>query len=61
MEYSRGTLSPLFFRVALIPLRKKLNAADFEYQVQGTERKISHLLYIDEVKLLGRSEDDLGN
>ena len=30
-------------------------------QVHGTERKICHLLYTDELKLLGRSEDDLEN
>jgi len=27
----------------------------------GTEREISHLLYMDDLKLLGRSDDDLEN
>jgi hypothetical protein len=35
--------------------------ADCGYQVYRTERKISYLLYLDDMKLLGRSEDDLQN
>jgi hypothetical protein len=42
-----------------IPLTKELNRADCGYQVHGTERKISHLLYMDDMKLLGRNENDL--
>ena len=39
------SLLPLFFCIALIPLTNELNRADCGYQVHGTERKISHLLY----------------
>ena len=52
-------LSPLFFCIALIPLTNELNRADCGYRVHGTERKISHLLYMDDLKLLGRNENDL--
>jgi hypothetical protein len=38
-----------------------LNRADCGYKVNGTERKISHLLYMDDLKLLGRNENDLEN
>jgi len=38
-----------------------MNRADCGYQVRGTERKISHLLYMDDLKLLGRNEKDLEN
>jgi len=31
----------------------------FGYQAHRTERKLSHLLYMDDLKLLGRNEDDL--
>ena len=31
------------------------------YQVHGTERKISHLLYMDDLKLLCRNENELKN
>ena len=54
-------ISPLFFCIALIPLTNELNRADCGYQVHGTERKISHLLYMDDLKLLGRNENELKN
>jgi len=38
-----------------------MKRADCGYQVHGTERKISHLLYMDDLKLLGRNESDLEN
>jgi len=53
------SLSPLLFCIARIPLTNELNRADCGYQVHGTERKISHLMYMDDVKLLGRNENDL--
>ena len=53
--------SPLLFCIALIPLTNVLNRADCECQVHGTERKISHLMYMDDLKLLGRNENDLKN
>ena len=54
-------LSPLLFCIALIPLTNELNRTDRGYQVHGTERKISHLLYMDDLKLLGRNDNDLEN
>ena len=59
--FQGDSLSPLFYFIALIPLTNKLNRADCGYQVHGTERKVSHLLYIDDLKLLGRNENDLKN
>ena len=38
-----------------------MNRVDCGYQVHGTERKISHLLYVDDLKLLGRNENHLKN
>ena len=55
------SLSPLHFCIALIPLTNELNRADCGYQVHGTERKISHLMYMDDLKLLGRNENELKN
>jgi hypothetical protein len=55
------SLSPLLFCIALIPLTNELNRADCGYQISGTERKISHLLYMDDLKLLGRKENNLKN
>jgi len=59
--FQGDSLSPLLFCIALIPLTKELNRTDCGYQVHGTERKISHLLYMDDLKLLGRNENDLKN
>jgi len=46
--------SPLLFCIAL-------NCAECGYQVHRTEGKISHLLCVDDWKLLGRNEDSLEN
>ena len=59
--FQGDSLSPLLFCIALIPLTNELNRADCGYQVHGTERKISHLLYMDDLKLLGRNENGLKN
>jgi len=59
--FQRDSLLPLLFCIALIPLTNELNRADCEYQVHGTERKISYLLYMDDLKLLGRNKNDLKN
>jgi hypothetical protein len=49
-------LSPYLFCIALIPLTHELN----RYKC-GTERKISHLPYMDDRKLRGSSEEELRN
>ena len=59
--FQRDSLSPSLLCVAFIPLTNQLNRADYGYQVHGTERKINHLLYTGDLKLLGRKEDDLEN
>ena len=59
--FQGDSLSPLLFCIALTPLTNELNGADCGYQVHGTERKISHLLYMDDLKLLGRNENELKN
>jgi len=56
-----GSYSSLIISIALIPLTKELNTAECGYQVHGTERKISHLLYMGDLKLLGRSENEFKN
>src|SRR5215469_1792377 len=57
----RGLSQPLLFCIAFIPLTNQLNRADCGYRVHGTERKISHLLYMDDLKLLGKNENGLRN
>ena len=50
----RGLSFAILFCIALIPVTNDLNSADCGYQVHGTERKLSHLLYMYDLKLLGR-------
>jgi hypothetical protein len=45
--------------IVFISLTHELNRVDCGYQVYGAERKISHLLCMDDLKLLSRSEEDL--
>jgi hypothetical protein len=59
--FQGDSLSPLLFSTALIPLTNELKRTDCGYQVHGTERKICYLLYMDDLKLLGRNENDLKN
>ena len=59
--FQGDSLSPLLFCVALISLTNELNRADCGYQAHGSERKISHLLYMDDLKFVGRNENDLKN
>ena len=59
--FQGDSLSPLLFCIAIIPLTNELNRADCGYQVHGTERKISHFSYMDDLKLLGGNENDLKN
>jgi hypothetical protein len=51
--FQGDSLSPLLSCTALIPLTIELNRSKCGYQVYGTERKINHLLYTDDLKLIG--------
>jgi hypothetical protein len=44
-----------------IPITYELNRHNCGYKIHGTEMKISHLLYVDDLKLIGRSEEELTN
>jgi hypothetical protein len=59
--FQGDSLSPILFCIALIPITNELNRSNYGYQIHGTERKISHLLYMDDLKLIGRSEEELTN
>ena len=45
----------------MVVRRQRVNRTDGGYQIHGSERKIYHLLYVDDVKLLGRYGDDFEN
>jgi hypothetical protein len=54
--FQGDSLSPLIFCIALIPLTNELNRTECGYRIHRTDRKISHLLYMDDLKLLGRDK-----
>jgi hypothetical protein len=59
--FQGDSLSPLLFCIAVIPLTLELNRSKCGYQVYGTESKINYLLYMDDLKLTWRSEEELRN
>jgi hypothetical protein len=59
--FQGDSLSPLLFCTALIPLTHELNISERGYQLYGTEKKINHLIHMDDLKLIGRSEEELRN
>jgi hypothetical protein len=59
--FQSDSLLPLLFCIVLIPLTHELNGSKCGYQVCGTERKINHLLYMDDLNLIERNEEELRN
>jgi len=57
--FQGDSLSPLLFVAALIPLTIILRQTGFGYQTSKNAAKISHLLYMDDLKLYGKSAAEL--
>jgi hypothetical protein len=57
--FQGNSLSPLLFCICLIPLTEQLNRLNTGYEEHTTNTKISHLLYMDDLKLIGKSEKEL--
>ena len=57
--FQGDSLSPLVFVLALIPLSLILRKAKTAYEFSGSKEKISHLLFMDDLKLYSRSEKEL--
>jgi hypothetical protein len=57
--FQGDSLSPLLFRICLIPLNEQLNGLNTGYEEHTTKTKISHLLYMDDLKLIAKSEEEL--
>ena len=57
--FQGDSLSPLLFCNCLIPLTELLNRLNTEYEEHKTKTKISHLLYMDDLKLIAKSEEEL--
>jgi hypothetical protein len=57
--FQMDSLSPLLFCICLIPLTEQLNRLNTGYEEHTTKTKISHLLYMDDLKLIAKSEEEL--
>jgi hypothetical protein len=57
--FQGDSLSPLLFCICLIPLTEQLNRLNTGYEEHITKTKISHLLYMDDLKLNAKSEEEL--
>jgi len=53
--FQGDSLSPLPFCICLIPLTEQLNRLNTGYEEHTTKTKISHLLYMDDLKLITKS------
>ena len=56
--FQGDNLSPLLFVICIIPLTHVLRKAKERYTLGGGE-KINHLLFMGDLKLHGKSENDL--
>jgi hypothetical protein len=57
--FQGDSLSPLLFCICLIPLTEQLSRLNTGFEEHTTKTKISHLLYTDDLKLTGKSEEEL--
>ena len=54
--FQGDSLSPLLFVMALIPLTLVLRKVKAGYDLAGRRRVVNHLLFMDDLKLYGKSE-----
>ena len=57
--FQEHSLSPLLFCICLIPLTEQMNRLNTGYEQHVTKTKISHLLYMDDLKLIAKSDEEL--
>ena len=56
--FQGASLSPLLFAISMVPLTHLLHKAKARYTFGGGE-KINHLLFMDDLKLYGKSENEI--
>ena len=61
--FQGDSLSPLLFVIAMlhVPLSSVLNESAAGYQLSKKEGKITHLLFMDDLKLYGRNEEEINS
>ena len=59
--YQGDAFSPLLFCVGLIPLSTRLNNMNNGYNIKAGHKQLTHLLYMDDLKLFSSSDEKLQN
>ena len=57
--FQGDSLSPLLFVLCMVPLSLILREAKAGYEFKGKEQKINHLLFMDDLKLYGKDENQV--
>jgi hypothetical protein len=57
--FHRDSLPPLLFCISLIPLTEQLNKLNTGYEDHTTKMIVSHLLYMDDFELIGKTKEEL--
>ena len=57
--FQGDNLSPILFVLAMIPLSVVLNNMEAGYSLGRNRRKLNHLLFMDDLKLYGKSLREL--
>ena len=57
--FQGDALSPLLFIIVMIPLNHILRKCTAGYKLSRLQEKINHLMYMDNVKLLAKNENEL--
>ena len=57
--FQGDSLSPLLFILAMIPMTKALEKMEVGYQLKKEGSRINHLMFMDDIKLFGRSSKEI--
>ena len=57
--FQGDSLSPLLFVVAMIPMTRVLQKIDVGYQFKKGGSRINHLMFMDDIKLYGKSAKEI--
>ena len=57
--FQGDALSPLLFIIAMMPLNYILRKCTAGYKLTRSQEKISHLMYMDDIKLFAKNEKEL--
>ena len=59
--FQGDSLFPLLFVITMLPFSSVLNELGAGYQLSKEEGKMTHLLFMDDLKLYGRNENEINS